>query len=428
MMKTFWRCNIGAAGVMTLLMSIGIAADSTQAAGEYERPPVLNANMVLPKSVLKSEHFTIDQKVLNDGLVNSYKVSSPHGDFEVTSSVALYKLLGEIEAMAAMAKTEQSASYQAALRESGMNTLEGAKNLVSNPVDSVAGAGRGLSSLVSRAGEAVFQSNPGETEDSRMKQLIGFSQAKREIAHKFHVDVYSTNKELQDHLDRLAWADYTGGITISVAALPVGGAAKVVYSSSNVVRLLNEAIALTPPAELKRQNREKLEKMGMDPNLIDLFINNVQLSPRQQTYIVAALEAMTEAVNREVALMIALPVKDPEEAMAITTLIIMHAGYNNNVTKLKQLYPVKRILGARDAEGDLVLLLPVDHLTWNAKLDGVLASVTEESARLGNGKRHMYLLGTASDVALDQLKRRGWNVRTRVAETMGMTRAGTLDR
>jgi hypothetical protein len=221
-----------------------------------------------------------------------------------------------------------------------------------------------------------------------MKQLIGFSQAKREIAHKFHVDVYSTNKELQDHLDRLAWADYTGGITISVAALPVGGAAKVVYSSSNVVRLLNEAIALTPPAELKRQNREKLEKMGMDPNLIDLFINNVQLSPRQQTYIVAALEAMTEAVNREVALMIALPVKDPEEAMAITTLIIMYAGYNNNVTKLKQLYPVKRILGARDAEGDLVLLLPVDHLTWNAKLDGVLASVTEESARLGNGKRH----------------------------------------
>ena len=76
----------------------------------------------------------------------------------------------------------------------------------------------------------------------------------------------------------------------------------------------------------------------------------------------------------------------------------------------------------------LVLLLPVDHLTWNAKLDGVLASVTEESARLGNGKRHMYLLGTASDVALGQLKRRGWNVRTRVAETMGMTRAGTLDR
>jgi hypothetical protein len=330
--------------------------------------------------------------------------------------------------MAAMAKTEQSASYQAALKESGINTLEGAKNLVSNPVDSVAGAGRGLSSLVSRAGEAVFQSNPGETEDSRMKQLIGFSQAKREIAHKFHVDVYSTNKELQDHLDRLAWADYTGGITISVAALPVGGAAKVVYSSSNVVRLLNEAIALTPPAELKRQNRDKLEKMGMDPNLIDLFINNVQLSPRQQTYIVAALEAMTEAVNREVALMIALPVKDPEEAMAITTLIIMYAGYNNNVTKLKQLYPVKRILGARDAEGDLVLLLPVDHLTWNAKLDGVLASVTEESARLGNGKRHMYLLGTASDVALGQLKRRGWNVRTRVAETMGMTRAGTLDR
>jgi hypothetical protein len=96
---------------------------------------------------------------------------------------------------------------------------------------------------------------------------------------------------------------------------------------------------------------------------------------------------------------------------AITTLTTMYAGYSNNVAKLTQLYPDKRIMGARAAEGALVLLPPVEHLTRNAKLDGVLASVTEESASLDNGKRHMQLLGTVRIMALYQLKQHGWNAR-----------------
>lgn len=104
----------------------------------------------------------------------------------------------------------------------------------------------------------------------------------------------------------LAWADYAGGITTSVAAIPLSGPGKLLYSTTNVTRLLNKAIALTPPSELKIQNREKLAAMNIDPALSDLFINNPNLSPRQQTYIVAALEMMSTATNREVALMVAL--------------------------------------------------------------------------------------------------------------------------
>jgi len=79
-----------------------------------------------------------------------------------------------------------------------------------------------------------------------------------------------------------------------------------VYSSSNAVRILNETIAKTPPSELRKMNRAKLAKLDIDANVSDLFINNSYLSPRQQTYIVGALEAMSEAADREVALMVAL--------------------------------------------------------------------------------------------------------------------------
>ncbi len=152
--------------ILNCFFFVGLTAESTQAAVKYEPSPVLNASAVLPEFFFKSDQYKIDQRVRNDGLVNSYRVSSPHGNFEVTSTVALYKLVGEIEAIAAMVKVEESDSYKTSLKESGTNTVAGVKNLVADPVSSVKGAGKGLSSLFSRAGEAMFQSSPGETEES----------------------------------------------------------------------------------------------------------------------------------------------------------------------------------------------------------------------------------------------------------------------
>ncbi len=405
------------------LLFTGPYCIAAHAAEQYEPQQVLKATDVLPKSFFESDLYKVDQKVKNDGLMNTYTVTSKHGNFEKLSTVALYKLIVEIEAIDAMEKIQESDTFTKSLKESGVGTVDGIKHLFTDPVESVKGAGKGLTSLFSRAGESIFQSNPGDTEDSRAEQLIGFSKSKRAIAHKFHVDVYSTNKVLQDQLNTLAWADYAGGITISIATLPLGGPAKVVYSSSNAVRLLNEAIALTPPSELKKQNREKLAKMKIDPDLTSLFINNPNFSPRQQTYIVAAMEAMSEAVHREVALMVALQVKDPDMAMAITTIAMMQAGYNKNVAKIKKLDSTMRIMGGQDTNGTKVLLVPVDYLTWNDKIAGAIGHLDKAA---GGSKGEIWLLGTASELAQTKLKEKGWEVKTKVAGKIGINELGLL--
>ena len=192
---------------------------------------------------------------------------------------------------------------------------------------------------------------------------------------------------------------------------------------SNAVRLLNDAIAMTPPSELKKQNRKKLAKMKIDLNLTDLFIKNPNLSPRQQTYIVAAMEAMSEAAHREVALMVALQVKDSDMAMAITTIAMMQAGYNNNVAKIKELYSAMRIMGGRDANGNKVLLVPVDHLTWNDRIAGAIKDL-DKAADAGKGE--IWLLGTASKLAQAKLKEQGWEVKTKVAGKVGINELGLL--
>ena len=409
--------------ILLFCSSVAMLFPSTlYAAEDYEPARTLVASDILPESFFTSDKYKVEQQVKNDGLMNTYKVTSKYGDFEVTSTVALYKLIIEIEAIDAMQKVQESDTFTKSLKESGTNTADGLKHLFTHPVESAKGASTGLTSLFSRAGESLH-SSPGETEDSRMKQLIGFSKSKREIAQKYHVDVYSTNQVLQDQLNTLAWADYGGGMTLSIATLPLGGPASVVYSSSNAVRLLNDAIAVTPPSELKKQNRAKLTKMKIDPNLIDLFINNPHFSPRQQTYLVAALEAMSTASHREVALMVGLQAKDQDIAMDITTITMMQAGYNKNVAKIKDLYSAMRIMGVRDASGRTVLLVPVDYLTWNEMLAGALEASDKNP---GSSKKEIWLLGTASDLAQTKLKEKGWQIQTRVAGKIGINETGLL--
>jgi hypothetical protein len=411
--------------LLICFVTIGFLAKTASASESFEVPKNLKASDVLPRFILENDLYKIDQQVKNDGLVNTYKVFSKHGDFEVISTVALLKIVGEIEAIDTMKKVEESESFVNSLKESGVNTVEGVKSLFNEPVDSLKGVGKGLTSLFSRAGEAVFKSNPGESEDSRVKQLVGFSESKRKIAHEFHVDVYSTNKVLQDHLNTLAWADYAGGMAISIATLPMGGPVKIVYSSSNAVRILNETIAKSPPSELRKMNREKLAKLNVDVNVSDLFINNSYFSPRQQTYIVGAVEAMSEASNREVALMVALQVKDADTALAITTMTMMYAGYNKHVAKIKQLFPVQGVLGGRDDKGTTVILAPIDYLTWNERLANAFKEMGKVDAKEGSPKKQIWLLGTASDLAQEKFKEKGWLIQTKVGDRIGVNEMTT---
>ena len=99
------------------------------------------------------------------------------------------------------------------------------------------------------------------------------------------------------------------------------------------------------------------------------------------------------------------------------------AGYNKNVAKIKDLYSAMRIMGVRDASGRTILLVPVDYLTWNEMLDGALEASDRDPE---NGKKEIWLLGTASDLAKAKLKKKGWQVQTKVASKIGINETGLL--
>ena len=380
-----------------------------------DNPFSLKASSYLPAKILHSKLYTINEQIVNDGFINTYTVKSTWNTYEISSNIALYKLLHEIKAIAAIKKVEESDVFINALKESGVATIDGLKNLFSDPADTLENAVSGIGSLFSRAEESIFNSSPGQSEDSRIKQTIGFSNAKREVAFRYKVDVYSQNTILQEHLDKIAWAEYAGGLTLGVATMPIGGVAGMTLSVSGTARLLGEVIATTPPAELKLLNRKKLAKMGIDENLADLFIENPHFSPLQQTAFVMSLEKIETASNRSLPLQTALQVNDRNMARYMTSIIAMFAGYNDKIAPLEQFKTVARVFSAINKEGKMIIMLPADYITWNQRLAEGL-NLTKDTT---GSETEIWITGTASPLAKKKMQAAGWHLEQQVATQIG---------
>ncbi len=197
---------------LTLAMELVIFSMAYHAQAEFENPPVLSAKNILEPERLKGPNHEVDDEVENNGLFNRYTVNSPFGTSDAPSTSALGFLVNELNAIAEMKKVKTDDTAIASLKQSGENTVTGIKNLFTDPENTLKGAASGVQSLFHRASETVGKREVTDAEDSKAQQLIGFSKSKGQIATKYNVNVYSRNQVLQEELDRLAWADYLGGL------------------------------------------------------------------------------------------------------------------------------------------------------------------------------------------------------------------------
>jgi hypothetical protein len=392
--------------VVTALQTVTVHAQTT-----FEVKTDLQASALLSPDLLKSDLYTIDGVVHNNGLVNQYTVQSIYGNYEVNSTLALKQLLHEIRATAAMKKIKTEDTAGQAVVQSGKNTVNAVTNLVTEPKETLSGAASGIGSLFNRATETIGKRKTTTAEDNKLEQFIGKSKSKGQIANKFGVNVYSRNPALQEELDRLAWADYVGGIGVGVATAAIPGVGGLVISTSGTARLLNDVINTTPASELWVRNKKKLLAMHVNPDTAELYLNNPSFSPALQTVMVEALESMKGVVNRELLITVALQANNPELARTITEITTMTAGYNKNISPLHSLSPMGRVVCATAKNGSVVVVFPADHVLYTEKIADIATWMVETKKEKGKTKGfQLWILGDFSKVAQSELQAMGWEL------------------
>src|ERR1700730_9584142 len=87
----------------------------------YESPPVLSASNILPPELLSGPNFRVQERVFNDGFMNTYTIDSKFGTFMAVSTDLLRKRIQEINALAAMDKLKTTKEYLDSLKASGLS-------------------------------------------------------------------------------------------------------------------------------------------------------------------------------------------------------------------------------------------------------------------------------------------------------------------
>lgn len=383
-----------------------LLASSLLAQAGYEQPPVLNASQILSPEFAQGPGFKVREEVPTYAGSNRFVIDSDFGVFEADSNLMLVQRVREIQAMAKLKELSGSQEYVEALKAAGQSSFNNAKQLVTNPVDTVSGLPKGLYKFMNRAGQSLKEAGKRKTsdyEDNAMVDMIGFSKTKRGLALRFGVDPYSTNKAFQTELNRIAWASFAGKTTLGGATMFVTGGAGAALSALNISESLQDVLRDSSPTDLRILNDTNLKKMGVGATSRERFLNNPMLSPTHQLTIVGALQKLQGVAGRDSFINMAAASADEIEAnfYTATALLIARLGAADlaRITAFDQL----PLCVAKD--GTVILALQWDYASWTEPADKFLAAVQQSSLCAGKPLR-VCLSGQVSPMAREQLAAR----------------------
>jgi hypothetical protein len=332
----------------------------------------------------------------------------------------LIRRIKEINAIAQLKDVSRTDEYKNALVAAAKSPVAAAKNIVNDPVNSIANVPKGIMKFMSRAGESVknigkkSESNPAE--GSKMQQLIGFSDTKRKVAIKLGVDPYSTNTVLQHELDGIAWASFAGGATFSLATLPIGGGAGAALTVTDVTSSFDEMLREKSPTDLRIINQKALLGLGASAKETERFLNNSAFSPSQQTAFVLNLRSLNDVAHRDAFVRTAGETSSDESdaIFCVQTAALMSKIHKDKPLARLAMIGNFPICIAKD--GTLVVAFQWDYAAWTSGAAAFTSDVQTLAAQSGkNGKVLVALSGQVSPRLREELESRGFRVQDLVA-------------
>lgn len=402
---------------LTLSATLPCLAQQTEVKANeaFEELPELKASEILKPEFLKGPSFTVREPVPTSFGNNQFVIDSDYGVFEADGNDMLLRRLSEIEAIGRLKEVSRTDQFKSALVKAAKSPLVSAKNIVTDPVNTVTSVPKGVFKFLGRTGENLKNIGKKEGKDPegrKLEQLIGYSDTKRKLAVTLGVDPYSTNNVLQKELNGIAWASFAGDFAFTAATFPVSGPAGMALSVTSMSSSLNDMVRDKSPTDLQIMNRKALISMGVPEKDVDLFLKNNHFSPTAETAFVLQLQALDGVANRAAFVRTAAENSDEESDanFCVETAALM--------AKIHKEKPIATIAMIRNLpvciakDGTVILALQWDYAGWTLGA----SHMADEIKKLAANKRvFIALSGQASPRLQEELKNLGFAMRDRVA-------------
>jgi hypothetical protein len=440
------------ASAILLVLAAGARAAAEPAVEGDEGEPYLRAATVVPAALLSGPDFRVVPEVRVRGYMADFVIDTTWGPLRAEGVEMLSLRVAEMPALAAIDRATRAGAFGGAAARSGRKTGAAVVNVLSHPVDTIAGLPAGVVRFLraqvatwSRRAQALADQtarhaqNSGDPyrapegpmtamratagdEDARAaqtknhawysraasetgreaKRYLKYARQRREVAAALGVDPATSNPILAERLDSLAWAAVAGNFSAGAAIGSVSGIAADVIGDSAT---LDQYVLQPETDQLRETLRVRLHAYCSDDESVRSFLRRGGFTDTLRIALVAEVERLRPASG----------CNDLVE-LASTTHGEVEARYLLNGLKLIDAHhpgPGRiEVIGAaiawRAQDGSTLLPLPVDYLTWS--LD--FAEFVGQPGLAGRN-RTVLISGDASMDAQRGFTARGWNLMLR---------------
>lgn len=393
-----------------LIAGLGcVALAAAQSTSGYDTT-TLSAADVLPSDVLSGPGYRISDTVTSDGHLNTYQLDTDWGPLTIQGTDLLMLRIHEMAAIKQIEQTKQSSTFLDAAATAAKSPINGAKNLVTDPVNTVDQTVKGAGKFIGNLGDSLFGDHSSSNEDT-FQAAIGFNAYKRKVAYQLGVDPYTTYPPLEKELNDVCWTGFAGGMAVKAAFMAVPGGAGLAVSSTSTTEDMRAQLRDNTPADLVKLNTQKLQAMGVSSGVIGVFMRNTTFTPTLQTGIVDALAKMSGTEQRTLIIEDAASVTSHDDAFYQLQSARLLAGYHVNVEPVTRLVQANHLTMAQNQKGALVGVFAVDRVLWTPSLERGEGRASAYANTLGNvTSRELWVPRGMTALAKQNLTKAGWTV------------------
>jgi hypothetical protein len=392
-------------GVAAIAFSVALSTACASFAGDFEQRPSFSAAQVLPPTLLRSRYYRLDQPV---GLENSQYVFRMHtiwGSLVIRGSDLLRVRAREIAATAKLERVSGPETATMSAVSTALKPLETAKDLLTTPVQTVDDTARGVGHIFGTANAAMKATDPHK--ENIIASVTGSSAARRKLAFGLGVDPNTSFPPLSNQLTRLATANAFGGTGANVGLSFIAGPAGIAIGATGTSSSLREALRDKTAAELERDGRQGLARIGVSKAIIEAFYANAILTPTDKVVIVRALESLHCADGSNIFVASAARARTINMGYFYRREAELIASYAKRIAPVQRFVRLGRTPMMQTSKG-IVSLLPVDYLIWTPQLADLATGANRD--RGGQVGGEIWITGKASPTASAKLAEFGWTV------------------
>jgi hypothetical protein len=408
----------------------------------HEREPVLDAARLVSPSLLNGPGWSVAASAPVVGYQARFTLRTRYGEIEAESVEMLAVRVAELPAVEALHEATASEAFARALGTTVAEQGRAVAQVARHPLRTLArlpqgvaryfgarlrGWGERARKLGDKAGRRVFEEgDPYDDVDAAMaaarpetaprewherprrevlnlaKGELDFGRARRAWAQRLGIDPQTTNPLIRPRLEALSWAAVGGTQAAGLGLASLGGPAVELLDVGGRV---HAAVWELDPPDLRARNRARVSRWCRDEALLRRFLQHKAFNAQLQTALVEATRAMAPAAGCDALLETALMAATEQEARFVVNALSLLRHHLGERAGGGELRPIGATLAFLSRDGELLLPLAVDHLSWTPQMHEFF-----DREAVAHAPRTLLVTGSISLRAQRALTERGWSL------------------